>query len=97
MGGIFGQLFRRRSPRHITNKLVGDGTTQKLDESMEILVAEKGDTITDVAEFAGISLDKLIDLNNLKPPYRLRVGQELIVPKEVSKKPKKTRKKRKDK
>lgn len=101
MGGIFGHLFRRRSLHHMTRKFMGDSVTKKLDDNMEILVAEKGDTITDVAEFAGIGLDKLIELNNLRPPYRLRVSQELIVPKstpkKTAKKTQKTQKKRKDK
>jgi len=46
----------------------------------ETLVAEKGDTIYDIAEFAGIDISEIVRLNQLRPPYRLRAGQEVIVP-----------------
>jgi len=46
----------------------------------EVLVAEKGDTIYDIAEFAGISIQEIVQLNGLRSPYRLRVGQEVLVP-----------------
>ena len=97
VGGILGHLFRWRGVHHITSKLMKQDT-ERLSDDMEILIAEKGDTITDVAEFAGIGLDELISLNNLRPPYRLRNGQELIVPKKKPrKKAKKTHKKRRGK
>ncbi|OGB85700.1 hypothetical protein A2994_03015 [candidate division Kazan bacterium RIFCSPLOWO2_01_FULL_48_13] len=48
--------------------------------AMEALVAEKGDTIYDISEFAGISIQEIVRLNNLRPPYRLRAGQEILVP-----------------
>ena len=51
----------------------------------EVLIAEQGDTIYDIAEFAGISVEEVIQLNSLRPPYRLRTGQEVLVPIKQSK------------
>jgi len=47
---------------------------------VEEVVVEKGDTITDVAEFAGTNWETVAELNNLEPPYVLKPGQKLIVP-----------------
>jgi len=100
VGGILGHLFHRRGVHHITRRLMSQDE-KELDKNVEILIVEPGDTITDVADFAGVSLQTVIDMNNLRPPYRLRTGRELVVPKPAPKKPKKkskkTRKKRKGK
>ncbi|MFA5270355.1 MAG: LysM peptidoglycan-binding domain-containing protein [Patescibacteria group bacterium] len=46
----------------------------------ETLIAEQGDTIYDIAKFAGIGIEEIVKLNQLRPPYRLRAGQEVVVP-----------------
>ncbi len=58
------------------------GMTKGIGQPMptEVLIAEQGDTIYDIAEFAGISIQEIVRLNNLRPPYRLRTGQEVLVP-----------------
>jgi len=46
----------------------------------EPVIAEAGDTVKTVAEFAGVSEREIIKLNYLKWPYKLQAGQEMIVP-----------------
>jgi LysM repeat protein len=46
----------------------------------EALIAERGDTLYDIAKFAGISVEEIVQLNGLRPPYRLKAGQEIVVP-----------------
>jgi len=61
----------------------------------ESVITERGDTIKDVAEFAGVSMEEIIRLNDLRPPYRLRAGQEMLVPlkRKAATKPKRATKK----
>lgn len=47
---------------------------------LEPVIIDRGDTLKDVAEFAGISIKEVIAINHLRWPYRLRAGQELLVP-----------------
>jgi LysM repeat protein len=47
----------------------------------EALVVEDGDTIEDVAAFAGVSILTIAKINGLKAPFELKEGQELFVPK----------------
>lgn len=54
-------------------------------EKTEEVVVEEGDTIVDVASFAGTTWEKVAELNNLEPPYILKPGQKLMVPAKKSK------------
>lgn len=47
---------------------------------LEAVIAEAGDTVKTVAEFAGVSAKEIIMINKLKWPHKLRVGQELFIP-----------------
>ncbi len=76
MGGILGHLFRRRSVRKLTDKFGGEAR-----EDIATVIVERGDTIQDVAKFAGTSIETIAELNNLRLPYRLRTGCELFIPK----------------
>ncbi|MBU1083095.1 LysM peptidoglycan-binding domain-containing protein [Patescibacteria group bacterium] len=72
------------------------------EKDLEPVIFEKGDKLKDVADFAGISVKEAILINRLRWPYRLRVGQELLVPrlkreqavKKTSKQSRKPRKKK---
>jgi spore germination protein len=46
---------------------------------MEIHVVNSGETIQSIAEYYGISADKLIQDNGLVSPYNLAVGQVLVI------------------
>ncbi|OGB74399.1 hypothetical protein A2V68_01640 [candidate division Kazan bacterium RBG_13_50_9] len=52
----------------------------KASGKLEPVVADKGDTLKDVAGFAGVSIREVIAINHLRWPYKLRAGQELLVP-----------------
>lgn len=56
------------------------GVGQPMVVATEILIAEKGDTIYDISEFSGVSIEEIAQLNRLRPPYRIRAGQEIVVP-----------------
>lgn len=46
---------------------------------MEIYVVEQGDTVDDIAEKTGSDVNSIISTNQLAAPYRLAVGQALLV------------------
>ncbi len=54
-----------------------------VSDSYEIAVVDKGDTLKDVAEYFKVTATDIAQFNNLKPPYRLRPGQELKIPKKA--------------
>ncbi len=78
---IFGHLFKRKTPQLLADQASGRGITGSKVREFTTLVADKGDTIGDVADFAGISVRELAKHNSLKPPYILKAGQELRIPK----------------
>jgi murein DD-endopeptidase MepM/ murein hydrolase activator NlpD len=47
---------------------------------------EQGETLNGIANRAGVKAEDLAKANGLKPPYALRVGQTLTIPKPVAKK-----------
>ncbi|MFA5967587.1 MAG: LysM peptidoglycan-binding domain-containing protein [Patescibacteria group bacterium] len=47
---------------------------------LEPVIAEVGDTVKTVAEFAEVSAKEIIAINKLKWPYKLQAGQELFIP-----------------
>ncbi|MGH6934372.1 MAG: peptidoglycan DD-metalloendopeptidase family protein [Dongiaceae bacterium] len=51
-----------------------------LDDSSAVYAVIPGDTVYGVAERFGVPTRTLIDVNGLKPPYRLPPGQKLRVP-----------------
>lgn len=73
-------FFSRRNTHEISKRMQGIISTDK-NLDAEIVVVERGDTIEDVAEFADTTIETIIKLNRLRPPYRLRTGQELLIPK----------------
>ena len=50
----------------------------------EIYIVQKGDTLTKVAKITGVSLARLVKLNDLKNPNRLQVGQPLYLSERVA-------------
>jgi LysM repeat protein len=86
--GLMANMFKRKAVSNVSRKMQGGITatnksvaTTAKPVDYEILIAEKGDTIEDIADFAGIKPSVIIKLNNLKAPYRLKNGQEIRVPK----------------
>lgn len=58
------------------------GTEVPLQPTPEMLpyYVQEGDTLSDIAQRYGVPLDKLIEVNDLKDPNRLSVGQKLWIP-----------------
>ncbi len=54
-------------------------TTQSRGQA-PIVTVQSGDTLWGIAQKLGVPVRELIDANNLRPPYSLRVGQSLLVP-----------------
>ena len=44
------------------------------------VIAASGDTVYDIARRHRVSVRAVIEANNLRPPYRLRAGQRLVLP-----------------
>ena len=44
---------------------------------------QKGDTVSGIAARQGVSISALIQLNNLRAPYTLQIGQALVLPTSV--------------
>ena len=57
------------------------------EQDLEPVIFEKGDTLKDVADFANITVREVVMLNCLVWPYKVRVGRELLVPKQSTSKP----------
>ena len=68
--------------RALTNNAVVPPPSQILrnDENTEIYVVKKGDTLIEIANKHGLTSREFIQLNNIKDPNRLSVGQKLKVP-----------------
>lgn len=54
-------------------------------QNYEIAVVDPGDTLKDVAAFFKVTPQSIVELNRLKPPYKLRPGQELKIPQKAKK------------
>ena len=78
-------FFSRRNTHEISKRMQGIISTDK-NLAAEVVIVDRGDTIEDVAQYAHISIETIIRLNHLRPPYRLRAGQELLIPKLKNKK-----------
>lgn len=48
--------------------------------ALESYEVQRGDTLFNVSEKFGISWQTMAEINNLKEPYILRVGQKLKIP-----------------
>lgn len=81
-GGVWGHLFRRRNVHKLTHKHIQP--TGRSAQASKTVVVEAGDTIEDVAKFAGVDKEAIIQTNRLRPPYHLQAGQELKIPTKVS-------------
>ncbi len=67
-------------------------TDPRISIKLEPVVVEPGDSVKDVAEFANTTVKEIIELNHLRWPYRLKEGQELLIPVQVSSEIKKNQK-----
>lgn len=87
LGTIAKNMFKRRAVRDISNRLEGNGGPPSKSQTAdyEVLIADRGDTLEDIADFANISPDLVIELNHLRYPFKLRAGQEIKVPKAKAK------------
>lgn len=47
---------------------------------LESVIIEKGDTVKDVAMFAGTDVAEIIEINHLRWPYKLKDNRELLIP-----------------
>ncbi len=56
------------------------GVSGMTSNALEPVIVEAGDTLKTVAEFAGVTPKEIIALNKLNWPYKLRAGQELLIP-----------------
>jgi LysM repeat protein len=50
-------------------------------EGLEPYVIGPGETLSEIASQFGLSTTKLIDLNDIQNPKRVRAGQKILVPK----------------
>ncbi len=71
----------RQPPAQVVYKTTGTVTRPApAAEAKRIVTARSGDTVYAIARRHGVPVRALIDANGLGPPYRLRVGQELVLP-----------------
>lgn len=47
-------------------------------------VVQEGESLSVIAQQYGISMQSIIELNNIKDPDLIRIGQELLIPKLVT-------------
>jgi len=86
IGGILGHLFRWSKKAHyIADRVAGKPIADRA--KYDVVVIDAGDTIKDVADFAGTTVSVIVKINNLRAPYRLRAGQELLIPKKRARLP----------
>lgn len=53
---------------------------KRLQETMSIYLVQPGDKLPRLAEIFGVSLEHVITINQLTPPYELTIGQQLLLP-----------------
>lgn len=53
----------------------------RIKENADAYVVQQGDNVQDLAKASGVSWRLLVKLNNLKPPFVLEKGQEILIPK----------------
>ncbi len=71
----------RQPPADVVYRATGAVTRPApAEEAKRTVTARSGDTVYAIARRHGVSVRALIDANRLGPPYRLRVGQELVLP-----------------
>lgn len=51
-----------------------------LDQTGQIYVVQAGDTLSEIALRFGVTVEALIDANNLQDPNLIQVGQEIFIP-----------------
>jgi murein DD-endopeptidase MepM/ murein hydrolase activator NlpD len=61
------------------DKSAKDKTAKGKPKSPETVTVGQGETLAKIAKANGVSLEDLAQANDLKPPYRLRVGQTLAL------------------
>lgn len=49
-------------------------------ENVSVYVVKEGDNVDRIAEMAGIPVGELLWANQIEYPYRLAVGQSLLIP-----------------
>jgi membrane-bound lytic murein transglycosylase D len=88
-----GYEFRVPSHVDVTAALAKLGTAVTSGEGGEVLVAESqhrvesGETLSRIASRYGVSQTELAEANDLRQPYRLRVGQVLTLPERAGRAP----------
>ena len=71
----------RQPPADVVYRATGAVTRPApAEEAKRTVTARSGDTVYAIARRHGVPVRALIDANRLGPPYRLRVGQELVLP-----------------
>ncbi len=65
---------------HLGSSPVSGEGGAEASSSRQVATVGRGDSISMVAKRYAVSRRELIDLNHLKPPYRLEPGQELLLP-----------------
>ena len=85
---IVGHLFRRRTSHAMVDTLGKPGRSGG-SAKPTVLIAETGDTLGDVADFAGVPMTALAEYNRIKPPYKLRPGQQIKIPPKSNKRQRK--------
>lgn len=63
----------------ITYETNGNGDDPDPDPDPETYTVQEGDTLTSIAAEFGVTVDDLVEWNNLSDPDDIQVGQELIV------------------
>ncbi len=54
----------------------------KEKDKMKVHIVQEGETVEKIAEIYSVNWKYLVRINKLKPPYQLKVGQELLIPKQ---------------
>lgn len=60
-------------------KAKGSAKTAEAPKTPEPVTVAKGDTLASISRKSGVSVDDLASLNGLKKPYRLKIGQTLML------------------
>jgi LysM repeat protein len=58
------------------------GGSQNTNDNFIIYTVKSGDTVFSIAQKYNIAWTTIATLNNLTPPYTLKIGQELKIPKQ---------------
>lgn len=77
------QVTQTRSTRATQARATQAGATQRSAEN-GIVTVQRGDTLFAISRRHNADLQSIVKLNNLEPPFALRVGQRLRIPTELT-------------